>query len=223
MSLSTFLLLSTIQGYLPVALFLLALFRWKKISRISRVTAWYLISCSAAHFLVVYIFSLKVIKNGNNVTGNLFTFIEVAFLLAIFAIAFDSKKITRNLAIVTILFWVLGALNAVFLQPLSTINSNTLALGNVLLMGTSIFYFYSLLHNMPTQNLTQYPMFWMATAILIYSAGAFVTYVVTEYMIVLMQNEFLYVWSFKNCLRSLSFLLIGWGIIHDNSRKTDVA
>jgi hypothetical protein len=222
MSLSTFLLLSTIQGYLPVALYLMALYRWKKISHISRVTAWYLISCSAAHFLVVYIFSLKVIKNGNNVTGNLFTFIEVAFLLAIFAIAFGSKKITRTLAILTIAFWVFGALNAAFLQPLNTINSNPLALGNVLLMGSSIYYFYSLLRNMPTQNLTQYPMFWIATAILIYSAGSFVTYVVTEYMIVLMQNEFMYVWSFKNCLRSLFFLLIGIGILKDNTRQTDL-
>jgi hypothetical protein len=222
MSLSTFRFISSIQGYLPIALFLLALYRWKKISVASRVTSWYLISCTIAFLLVRYIYSLKVIKNGNNVTGNLFTFIEVAFLLAIFAIAFDSKKITRTLAILTIAFWVFGALNAAFLQPLNTINSNTLALGNFLLMGSSIYYFYSLLRNMPTQNLTQYPMFWITTAILIYSAGSFVTYVVTEYMIVLMQNEFLYVWSFKNALRVLFFLLIGIGILRDNSRQTDL-
>ncbi len=219
MSLSTFSLLSTIQGYLPVALFLLALFRWKKISYVSRVTAWYLISCSAAHFLVVYIHSLKVTKNGNNVTGNLFTFIEVAFLLGILALAFNSKRATHVIVVITIFFWVAGVLNIVFFQPISTINSNTLALGNILLMGASIGYFYSLLHHLPTQNLTQYPMFWMATAVLIYSAGSFIAYVVTEYMVVLMQNEFLYVWSFKNLLRSLFFLLIGWGILKDNEGR----
>jgi hypothetical protein len=222
MSLSAYLFLSEIQGYLPIALFLFALYRWKYLSQLSRVTAWYLISCSIAHILLVYIFSLKVIKNGNNVTGNMFTFIEVAFLLAIFVLAFNSKKTTRTLVVVTLLFWIFGVLNIFFLQPLSTINSNTLAIGNALLIGTSIVYFFFLLRNLPTQSLTHYPMFWIATSILIYSSGSFVTYLVTEYLVTLMRHEFLYVWSFKNALRVLFFLLMGWGILKDQAGKTNL-
>lgn len=101
--------------------------------------------------------------------------------------------------------------NSIFLQPLTTFNSNAKALSQVIIMGYAISYYFSILHERtqttPILNL-------LNAAILIYYAGSFFVFMFSDVLLKnLDEDTQLLFWIF-NALLYLVFQLIvifvGW-------------
>jgi hypothetical protein len=218
MTLFWFLVIGNIQGILPLIISLMALYHWNKRSLVVKRTSIYLFLFGLSHLLIILLFVILRINHTNNSIATFFAIIELPLLLSVFALANPSQSYDKTLKIIAVCFVFFAILNFLFLQPLRMINSNTFALSNAILTVLAIHYFFSLLRDMPTQRLLNYPMFWIASSVLIFSAGSFFIYLVTEYLVVVVQNDLLYVWTFRNILRIITFLMIAWGIWKENPR-----
>lgn len=216
MTLYWFLVIANIQGILPLFISLMTLYRWRQRSSMVKVTSIYLFLFGLSHVLILILFFGLRINHTNNIIGNIFPIIELPLLVSVFSLAYPSHSYDKKLKLISICFCLLAILNFLFLQPLQMINSNTMALSNAILTVLAIHYFFSLLRDMPTQKLLNYPMFWIAASVLIFSAGSFFIYLITEYLVVVVQNDLVYVWTFRNILRIITFLMIAWGIWKEN-------
>jgi hypothetical protein len=216
MTLYWFLVIGNIQGILPLLISLIALYRWSQRSSMVKVTSIYLFLFGLSHIFIIFFFLILRVNHTNNIIATFFAIVELLLLLRVFALASPSQFYGKSLKIIAVCFCLLAVLNFLFLQPLQMINSNTLLLSNAILTVLAIHYFFSLLRDMPTQKLLNYPMFWIASSVLIFSAGSFFIYLITEYLVVVVQNDLLYVWTFRNILRIITFLMIAWGIWKEN-------
>lgn len=82
-------------------------------------------------------------------------------------------KLWRFLSL-AVLFIVAGILNAVYLQPIHTLNSNFLSLESFLVICMSLYSIYKMLLNDEIDNIAFYPHFWISAFLLLYFSTTFV-------------------------------------------------
>lgn len=149
------------------------------------------------------------VPRGNNFVYNCYSPFEVVFLMSIFYIVFDSRKTKRIILISNIIFFLIW-LAEVGYHDFWSLNSYARSVGNILLIGVSITYFYTLMRDLPSQGIFRLPMFWMATGLLVYNAGTFILFVLLEYLVKVLNNDLIYYWTFQTFLRMVfnSFLIV---------------
>jgi hypothetical protein len=74
-------------------------------------------------------------------------------------------------------------------------------------------YFFYLLRELPKDDLMQFPMFWINTALLIFFSGTFILSYFREYIVAMMSDRFADYWIFRNFFRFAFCLVLayaGW-------------
>ncbi len=80
----------------------------------------------------------------------------------------------KTILLLILLFTIFCVLNALFFENIHTdYNSNTRAVGSLILLVYSVSYFYRMLKELSIETVEQEDMFWFNTAILIYFSGTF--------------------------------------------------
>ncbi len=122
------------------------------IASITEVLAWY----SAKHF------------HNNLPVYNIFSYFELAFISLYFNYSIDTFK-KRNLGYyIAGIGTVLGILNMIFFQPITTLNSNFIFVECLCIVSMSLYSFYRLLlvsNNLYLQNNTH---FWVPCVLIFY-------------------------------------------------------
>ena len=125
-----------------------------------------------------------------------------------------NRRYQRFFLISTVGVICFGVCNLLFLQK-DDYNTYTVVLSSFILIIYCIVYLYRLLVDLPEQQLHLVPMFWFNAAILIYRAGTLFLFLLTPYLVKVLNNDLLIYWSFHNILNVVQQIVIIIGLWQD--------
>jgi hypothetical protein len=121
-------------------------------------------------------------------------------------IQWKNVRILLNVALAV--FIVFALINIIFIQGLFSYNSYTRTFISVAMTIVSLIYFYVLIRELPTETITKLPMFWINTAVLIYSAGTFFVNLSTDYLINVVKDNLIKPWTIHNFLGIIFYSVV---------------
>jgi hypothetical protein len=153
-----------------------------------------------------------------NFIGSLF---EVIFLvIAGFIYDRATQQRLRSIIVVVTLLFLLGWLvNVIFFQT-DSITSITKLASSLILLFYCISFYYRLMVDLPAVHLHHLPMFWINSALLLYSAGTVFLWAFVEYVIKVYYDTFVYYWVFNLALFVLQQIVIMVAVFYDLRKLT---
>jgi hypothetical protein len=147
-----------------------------------------------------------------NVFGNSYRLLEFILLLAVYYYALDRRNWKWYFIVAGISFVVFYSCNALFWQK-SGPNSYAPTVSALVFIVISLFYFYSLMRDLPGLRLSVLPMFWTSIGVLIYFAGSLFVFALFNYMASSLKKELILYWLFHNVLdltKNILFAVALW-------------
>ncbi len=145
-----------------------------------------------------------------NIVTNIYTLTETLILLCFFYTLFKvlwAKKLIIIFSIAYIVFYFFLTYDhwQDFLGSIRMIR-------DLLMITCSLLYFYLLMSNLPTDEITHYPMFWIIAAFVFFFAGTFVLSLSVDYLIEVMKDDLSYLWPARNFFRFFFCLVVSYGL-----------
>lgn len=116
---------------------------------------------------------------------NVYTVLQCTFFVFVFREAITGLAIRTGIVVLLAGFGVFAVANLLWMQGWNQFNSWTMGLQCLLLTLIVLLYLYGVFREGKVMRLERYPMFWVASGVLIYFAGnlflfIFINYVLTE-------------------------------------------
>jgi len=169
--------------YFEIAALLVCLLFWKRIDN-TRLK-WFL------PFMILIVsveltgryFKKELGKNEyNQMLYNISIPIEYQFYAYIFLLHYRTVLFKKVIRIFFIAFSTFVLLNILFIQGFREHNTNIVKAGTLLMIVFSCFYFSDLINEEGEKHLFRYPMFWIATGVLLFNAGEFLFSISIDYL-----------------------------------------
>lgn len=157
---------STISILIPLSF---AIIQWRKLPTDISPLRWLLIVS-----LISDITEIVLAKMGqyNLVVGIIYLFVQFTFLLYIFSLQFENKKVWKLVWIGLVSAYVAGLFISIeTLTTLSTATVNLEAFTFLILIIVPIMFFYKLLSELKVMNIHRLPILWICFATLFYYSG----------------------------------------------------
>lgn len=177
----------------------------------------YFVGLSVLAQIVTYV--LAELTGNNLPILHLYTILEFN-IIALFYFSFFGYFYNRKLVPSLMIFFTgFAIINSLFIQKLTEFNTYARSLESIILVVLSILCFYKILVELNTKNLTKLPIFWINTGFLLYFAGNFVLFILSN--VILKENKaFNYMsWGLHSCLLTLLYILIGVGLWNSPHQK----
>ncbi len=146
----------------------------------------------------------------NNAIGNIYLPVEAVALLSVYYVLLRRPAVRYTIIFFGLAFLSLYALT--ISKQITTLNANTEAIRDIMMIVCSIAYFFVLLKDLPQRNLLEYPMFWINSAVLFYFSCTFILSLSLDYLILILKDNLIGYWTFRNFLRTLFCIIICIGI-----------
>ena len=146
----------------------------------------------------------------NNAIGNIYLPMEAIALLSVYYVLLKKPAVRYAIIFFGLSFFSLYALT--ISKQITTLNANTEAIRDIMMIVCSITYFFVLLKDLPQRNLLEHPMFWINSAILFYFSCTFMLSLSLDYLILILNDNLIGYWTFRNFLRTLFCIIICIGI-----------
>lgn len=146
----------------------------------------------------------------NNVVGNIYLPVEAVALLSVYYALLRRPAVRYAIIFFGFAFLSLYALT--ISKQITTLNANTEAIRDILMIVCSIVYFFVLLKDLPQKNLLEHPMFWINSGILFYFSCTFMLSLSLDYLILILNDNLIGYWAFRNFLRTLFCIVICIGL-----------
>lgn len=156
-----------------------------------------------AFFLVKYAINTHWI-------GNIYLISQFFLLVWMFREQLNRKKWVNLILIFFVVFFLV---NIIFFQGPLTFNSVSNVMACLILMPLCMYYFYRLLNDLPTTDIHSLPMLWISFAVLIYYAGNFFLFLVSNYFIKGEEQSHRMLWNLHNLLnitKNILFAVALW-------------
>lgn len=210
MTLEIFLRIANGPTVLSVLVVLMSVFRFKRRGTESKLMGLTFIVGPIA-FLSLGILHLK--GKNVNIPASIETILYFIGLTMVYNFTLRGRyKIFFLVA--ALFFTTCAVINLLFGQQ-NDINTYSMVLRSIILIGYCILYFYRLLVDLPVQHLQRVPMFWFNSAILIFNAGTLFLFLFTSYLVEVLNNDLLIYWTFHNILNIVQHLVIMVGLWQD--------
>jgi hypothetical protein len=220
MSISTFLAISNIATSLCLVTTIIVIIGYRKLTTASIIVGAICL-CSVLTFLCFKIIELK--GKQVNIPQNLYRIFYALLVQFVFWKSFSrlSKKI---IFIAAIIFLIFASFNFLFIQKIDN-NTFTSSVSAFIITICCVYFYYRLLVDLPVQKLQYMPMFWYSAAFLIYNAGTLFLYLMTPYLVEVLNNDFILYWSFHNILNIIQhiIIIIGLGLDFRNVKRTSTS
>jgi hypothetical protein len=138
----------------------------------------------------------------------LFSTIFISFF---FYKAIAWSNLRNALISVNVIYFAFALLNLFGVQK-SGSNSFSMTFQTLIIIVLSIVFFYKLMKELPSFQLQKNPLFWVVSAFFFSYAGKLVIYTVTHYLVNVLGDNMLIVWSTHNFLTILGNLVISVGV-----------
>lgn len=132
----------------------------------------FFLSLTFAIQLAGYFYS-KFFRKSNHFIFNSLSLIEFLFYLFLFYSTPELKKYSRSIGITLLLFLLVFVYTSFISGSFFVYNTVVIIVGDLLIFGCCLLYFFRLLDSEEHRNYFVIPMFWIATAILFGNAGSF--------------------------------------------------
>lgn len=155
--------------------------------------------------------------------GNVYVLFETVLLLFFFRQMFESRSI-QGILLAASIFYVTFYL-VVISNEISIMSSSTRTTRDVLMIIFSIYYFYTILKELPNENLLQMPAFWFNSAILFFFSCTFILSLSLKQIALILDDNMAYFWSVRNLLRACFCGVICFGIwkARDLSKRIEIS
>ena len=163
--------------------------------------------------IAIYIFIFLDIKGYNNVSGNLYTLLETIIILFFFNSLFSNKMAKRFTLLLCALYVILFF--AFIYRHWFDFISSIRTMRDLMIIICTLLYFYYMITNMPTSQITKYPMFWIMSAFLVYFAGTFVLSLSLDFLVNVLKDDLAWLWTARNFFRFFFCLLVSYGLWMD--------
>lgn len=170
---------------------------------------------AAASFLfqLLQLVSLYFFKSKyNNIVANIYFPIEVITLQSIYYFTFRDKRGPRimvvAMAIVPLTLFIFK-INDQF----TSLNTNTETIRDFVMIVCALGYFFFLIRELPQENITKLPMFWINSAVLVYFSCTFMLSLSLDYLTEILKDDLIGYWTFRNFLRVAFCLIICVGLL----------
>lgn len=145
-----------------------------------------------------------------NLNNNLYILSETLVLLFFFYHVFTTKGL-KNMAtffavayFLSYFFWLAGHWNDFV--------SSTRTTRDIIMIICALFYFYYLMAERPTLEITKFPMFWVIASMLCFFSGTFVLSLSLDYLVKTFREDVTVLWTMRNYFRFLFCLVICYGM-----------
>lgn len=101
--------------------------------------------------------------------------------------------------------------NAIFLQGKKP-NSYSATLLSLFILALSIIYFYKLIKELPTSRIHDLPLFWVISSFFFTHAGKLVLNIVSHYMMTIMKDNLMVLWTVHNMLTMVGLVALTKGV-----------
>lgn len=145
-----------------------------------------------------------------NVNGNLYTLSEALILLSFFYFLFKSKSEKRMVIVMAVVYVILYFV--FMIDRWNELVSSTRTMRDLVMMICSITYFFYLTREMPTNEITKYPMLWIVAAMLCFFAGTFTLSLSLDYLVKVLHNNLAFIWAVRNFYRLFFCLVVCYGV-----------
>jgi hypothetical protein len=145
-----------------------------------------------------------------NELGSFFVLCEMIFICLIYHYVIKEKSINRIPYLILFVYVLTYVISILLLKEnyYSIIRFGR----DIGLMMVSVLYFYYLMRFMPEQNLLKDPMFWISAAILLHFSFTLILSFLMSYLMKNYNSTVLYLWIFRNILRILFYLILGYAV-----------
>lgn len=144
-----------------------------------RIFPWFLLLTLVVEVTAYYLF----LKGEPPITlYNFFTSFEFLFYVYILREIVQNKQVKKIIFNVLWLYLVLLILNFLFIQKIAAFKSITYAIGCLLIVAISIYYFYELFQLPHSGNLSMQPAFWICSGLLFFYTCSFPIYGLTNFV-----------------------------------------
>ena len=121
--------------------------------------------------------SLMFYKKPTYPVFHIYAVIEYLLLALVFIKAFKLKVVNQFGRASILLFIVFAVLNAVYVQPITTPNTNVVTVSGSIFIAASIVFLYRTLNHMTYTHIEQSALFWIITGVLIYFSSTVIMFV----------------------------------------------
>lgn len=148
------------------------------------------------------------LKENNLYLLHYYTVFEFCGWMTIYYLLFEGAVMKRILLFLGVSFIIFSVVNSIFLQPLSTFNSNSRSLESILLVGFSIAYFFKVFKEKKVIYLEKNDNFWLNAAALIYFSGSFLLFGFSNLLLESNSYEVKEIWVIHAFLLCIHYILI---------------
>ncbi len=149
---------------------IISILRFKKVSKPIKVLSILLCTTLINELLSLYLtFKYK----NNSFSFHFFNVIELYLITMYFLCLLQPKKIKIYILFISFFYPLFEYLNIIYLQPLSTLNSNFITFETFLTIGLSLYSLYRLLLKDLVNPILKYSHFWFCSIILMYFSCSF--------------------------------------------------
>jgi len=164
---------------------------------------WLLVCCSIITELLAFLI-IKYQDTPNNLpVYNLYVIFSFAFINRIYAKGLNNKIFTPLFNWLLVFFGGFTLVNLIFLQPITTYNTNLIILSYTFYIAMCIIYFYRDLKE-SSLNQPKKPIFWLSTGMLIYYSGSLMLFVFINQIIASSKEVIEMCWT----LNAILFVLL---------------
>ncbi len=159
--------------------------RYQRLDKALKVFAWFIFLSLLFDAAFVYTANRGI---NNLVLSSLFRIIQYAAFSMLFYYSFRSRIIRKGIMAILICFLFFSVVNLLFLQGASQFNTWTQGISCILLILFVLLFFFELFKAGKVKRLERYPLFWVASAALLYFAGSMFLFIFSN-LVLAVSNE----------------------------------
>jgi len=191
--------LSTGSVFVPLGL---GIYQIKSLNTYSR-SILLLLLCAMLADAISYFLSRRSIST--NWIGNTYLLFQFNLFWIIY---FNQLKKPRFLLLIALTFLIYFFVDITFFHSFFDFNTHANSIASLILVGIAVYYLYQLLNNLPAENITKMPMFWVSFAVLCYYGGTLVLFLMNNLMLGKYLASHRMLWILHNICNILKNILL---------------
>lgn len=157
-----------------------------------------------------------------NYAANLYAILATSILMYFYYRVFAKPELKKLFMITGILLCFLMFINWFFIQK-NNLNSYSFVVLSLLGLLLGLLFYFTMIKNLPEMNIIKVPLFWINTGQILYSTGTLLLFIVTDYLVKVVNDDLVAYWSFHNGLAIISNIFFFVGIWLGARRSPEVA
>jgi hypothetical protein len=199
--------LSALSAALPLVI---ALLRYRKLVAYQRWLIPLFVVALSTEYASMFLFDGK----GTNLPMvHIYAVLEFGIMLEVFRTYFKALPINRLARLLFIAFVAFAVFEAYFLERIGFFNSYSRGIESIVLIAFSLYFYLNLLQKLQVEQVHRFPMFWIATGVLIYFAGNLFLFAAANELLLNVSDELnVELYKIHNFLNILKNLLFAYGL-----------